>query len=831
MYGEAANLNPNAIKAVSKYSRGIGISLKGKSEVELFLFSIETYLSVFMKLLITAIASQRKLISAANIQAVLGHDPLGSLVALAKKIPFLRESFEHDVFSWFIESAKHDRTAENILSDFIKTLALTLDRVDLTKVRADLLRRSYQEFFDPETRKALGEFYTDEGLVEEVLDSVDYSGDKILDKVLLDPSCGSGTFLMGAIHRYIEAAKAKFTSAEIVKQITQRIVGIDVHPFAVTMARVNYILALTPLLDENVRQQLRELAIPIYWTDSLATHTVEMDSEMVVTVKVNVAPLGSFILPDPSKVAWDHLMNKVKHAVDSGWAEERFLQEFPEDTTLIYRKTLSDFFSIFKERAGKGKDGKWLSTLRNVTVVDSLRNRCDYVVGNPPWVRFENIDSELRERIGQHFKFFGKEASWKHQLKKIKTALDRHVDYSLAFVEAAFNYLRDSGYFGFIITSNVIRSLYAGRMRNMMIRETKILRIKDYSLTKIHLFEGALNAPLIVSCLKEKPDSKHRVKVEMVNRLNKRLKWTIAQKELPLRRRDPSSPMMIAPPKIIKAIRKMQKQCTELGQIFRISEGIATAANNVFFLKSMKPTDDKKKVAIESNCGDKLRIEKEIVSPVIRGRDIDAWTLRIESYMLLPHKETGEVLSSLPVQASRYFESHKTELLDRKRWQIAGAMQSGAPYWIAANPSKLSLSGKVGWQKIAKTIEAAHIPLMTKHPILGKRPLVVDSSLSFIMTDDKKIGKALTAILNSLPARVFASTFVNRTGGAYCQYFGWVMGLIPIPNILSHFPKELSEIKSEEDEILGEKILREIYGLKVDDIKAMRDFHEDFSIG
>lgn len=486
VYGAAANLTSDVVKDVKKYAGDLGIELKDRRGVEEFLFVVQTYLSIFMKLLVAAVAVKRKLVPFPELAELL-YPPLEAFERLADRAPFLREAFEHDAFSWFVDAAKRDKRAAAEIEDILKSIALTIDKIELEKVRVDLLRQTYQRFFDPSTRKALGEFYTNEDLVDEVLNAIGYRDD-ILDKVLLDPACGSGTFLIAAIRRFIEAGrKKKLTNIELLERITKQVVGIDIHPFAVTMARVNYLLAISELIDPSVRRVVGELKIPIYWTDSLASFSRRLEPTGLPVVEVDVAPLGKFLLPKPEDVDWDLLLDTTRRAVDEGWTEERFLQEFSEDIRLKYEHTLTSLLRTFRERAKEGRDSRWLSTLRNVMIVDMLGGKCDFVASNPPWVRIHNVDEDLRKRISDRFEFYGKGAGWNPKLKKTRVPFREQADYSMAFVEAGLRYLKEGGRLGFVITSNVIRSLYAGKMREKLLKETTLLAMIDYSLSRIQL--------------------------------------------------------------------------------------------------------------------------------------------------------------------------------------------------------------------------------------------------------------------------------------------------------------------------------------------------------
>jgi cyclopropane fatty-acyl-phospholipid synthase-like methyltransferase len=62
---------------------------------------------------------------------------------------------------------------------------------------------------------------------------------------VLDPGCGSGTFLFHAVRRYLHAAAAAGTAnADAILGAVSHVAGVDVHPVAVTFARVTYLLTI-----------------------------------------------------------------------------------------------------------------------------------------------------------------------------------------------------------------------------------------------------------------------------------------------------------------------------------------------------------------------------------------------------------------------------------------------------------------------------------------------------------------------------------------------------------------------------------------------------------
>lgn len=114
----------------------------------------------------------------------------------------------------------------------------------------DLFKALYEDLFPKPLRHALGEYYTPDWLAEHVLDQSGYSGDPAAR--LLDPACGSGTFLVAAVNRLRArlaepTAERALSKGQMCQQILNNIVGFDLNPLAVLSARANYLIALGDL--------------------------------------------------------------------------------------------------------------------------------------------------------------------------------------------------------------------------------------------------------------------------------------------------------------------------------------------------------------------------------------------------------------------------------------------------------------------------------------------------------------------------------------------------------------------------------------------------------
>jgi len=163
---------------------------------------------------------------------------------------------DQDFFHW-IRSPQ----AEVLLASIWERVLDALLTYNLTMIREDVLKGVYQQLIDPKDRHDLGEYYTPDWLCErivaEVLPPEGYA-------TVLDPSCGSGSFLRASIHHFMNSNTVG-TPNERLRDVLASVQGIDIHPVAVTIARATYVLALGKL----VNAARRPLRIPVFLADSL----------------------------------------------------------------------------------------------------------------------------------------------------------------------------------------------------------------------------------------------------------------------------------------------------------------------------------------------------------------------------------------------------------------------------------------------------------------------------------------------------------------------------------------------------------------------------------
>ena len=131
-----------------------------------------------------------------------------------------------------------------------------VSRYDWRRRRGDVLRSLYETFVPEADRKVFGEFYTPDWLaamiVEQALDEdwlcnaieraedANRNGTLLVGTGVLDPACGSGTFLYHAALRILQAPGMSTLRPEQQADVAALLLnGIDVHPVAVEIARAN----------------------------------------------------------------------------------------------------------------------------------------------------------------------------------------------------------------------------------------------------------------------------------------------------------------------------------------------------------------------------------------------------------------------------------------------------------------------------------------------------------------------------------------------------------------------------------------------------------------
>jgi methylase of polypeptide subunit release factors len=176
--------------------------------------------------------------------------------------------------------------------DVLKTVLRRFDNYNFRNIDRDIFGEMYQKCLDDDKRKRLGAFYTPPEVVNFLFDFTGYTKEnrklRARNKSVIDPACGSGTFLLEYLKRYLKAEKEAgrdlndaLMIQKVVRNVNQKLTGFDIDPFAVQLAQSNLLIHLIREKrnseEENggitteTDDHLDLPKFPVYETDSLLT--------------------------------------------------------------------------------------------------------------------------------------------------------------------------------------------------------------------------------------------------------------------------------------------------------------------------------------------------------------------------------------------------------------------------------------------------------------------------------------------------------------------------------------------------------------------------------
>jgi hypothetical protein len=406
-----------------------------------------------------------------NSAEVIAHSVLGFDVATLNPATLLAgQRFEQAGISGVVESDFFDWVLEIPGgAAFVQTLARRLGRFDWGDVDHDVLKALYESVIRTEVRKKLGEYYTPDWLAEHIVTTVVTDP---LDQRVLDPSCGSGTFVFHAVQRYLTAAEDRgIPLAGALAGLSTHVSGIDLHPVAVALARVTYLLAIgrTRLLDPT----RGPINVPVYLGDSLqwpqqdeATDLFSDDSLVISTNTGAQLYSGQLTFPESLLADAARFDGLVTTLADMAASPDRKPGKTPSLVALFRRLAISvddqqqivETFEQMCRLHDDGRDHIWGYYIRNLARPAWLarkENRVDVLVGNPPWLSYRHMSSDMQKTFramsAERGLWYGAESATQQDLS------------GLFVVRAIEQYLKVGGQFGFVFPNPVLdRTYFAG---------------------------------------------------------------------------------------------------------------------------------------------------------------------------------------------------------------------------------------------------------------------------------------------------------------------------------------------------------------------------------
>lgn len=760
--------------------------LSGSEELKPLLFAVHTYYALLMKLLAAELASLQSgsLVSSlvADLPALSGKEIQDRLADLEDGGLFarlgIRNFLEGDFFGWYLAAWHQD------LEDSIREMARALSDYEPAtgslqpEATRDLLKKLYQYLIPRELRHDLGEYYTPDWLAELVLDELGYDGH--LDSRLLDPACGSGTFLVLAIRRARDYADDKLieprTTAE---KILANIVGFDLNPLAVIASRTNYLLALG-----NLARHKDPLEIPVYLCDSILTPAVKAQSRPLAHQQDVAVPsvVGEFWIPEEvvERGQVEAMTTLLEDCVKRGYTTQQFLERCRPQLKLqkpLSEGTLAALYDKVSTLEKERKNGIWARILKNA-FAPIFMGRFDYVAGNPPWVNWENLADEYREATKSLWQTYGLFSLKGHAARLGGGKKDVAM---LMLYGSMDNYLKDGAKLGFVITQTVFKTKGAGDgFRRFRLGEQgphlKVLSTHD--LVELQPFEGASNRTAAVVLQKGKPTiypttytiwqkaKPGRIAIDLTLEEVEARTTKSSLAASPVNAAEPTSPWLTARPAALAALQKA------IGPShYQAHAGACTWANGVYWLRILQRRPDGLLLVENLHDVGKTQVKKvqtlleaDLVYPLLRGRDVSRWHAEPSAHILMtqdPSTRTGYDEDWLKgTHGHTYFDYLKEfeQVLRRRSGYERYFDPQKDPFYSMYDVAEYTFAPfKTVWREQASELTASAV-------IADPQSCIPDHKLMLVPCSSAPEAFYLAACLNSAPARLVVGSYVVAIG-------------------------------------------------------------------
>ena len=320
-----------------------------------------------------------------------------------------------DLFTWPTEVGE---------STYLREIARVVEWFDWTQNATEVAPTLYQNVISQNERKNLGEYYTPRWLAREITETV---VDDPLNQRVLDPSCGSGTFIETAVERILGHAGG-LSATETLRKLQENVVGIDIHPVAVQLAKATWVMAAkdTILATRAEGTGSGAVSAPIYLGDSMqlryntgdmfAEHSIELEtretlpgqsSQVIFSIPKELAHQQSDI---------DRLISAMATTIDQGLDTQHIADAYEMSDEC--RQSMRTVAAQMKELHAANRNHVWAYYIRNmIRPAVIAEEKVDCIIGNPPWLTYNQsadiIRQELREMSEQRYQIWagGKQAS------------------------------------------------------------------------------------------------------------------------------------------------------------------------------------------------------------------------------------------------------------------------------------------------------------------------------------------------------------------------------------------------------------------------------------
>lgn len=794
LYGQVADMSVLQAQSIGKE---MAFSWKGdaSSSIPARLFVIHTYNSMLIKLLAAEIVSAHGLTSLehpAQGMAALQNDQqlIAFIEQYIERSSLFKEAgingfVEEAIFSWYLDLAKLDMVPD-LLPAMRRLLSLlSLYRLDHLQHMRDVLRDLYQGLVPGKLRQSLGEFYTPDWLVDFTLERA--TDDGLLSQRVLDPTCGSGAFLLAVIRKKRQLAqKLNWDAHQTLSSLCTNVWGFDLNPLAVQTARVNFLIEIADLMAQCPG---REIEVPVLMADAIYSPAPSpQGNQSVVEYKIG-SQIARLDIRLPSELALnrqllDEVFERMGRDVEQGLQysqskKKMIAHQIVDAKRLdIWETSLRYTYEQVLNLHNQQWNGIWFRIVRNF-FWSATAGQFDLIIGNPPWVRWSKLPDLYRERVKPTCEDYG-------IFSKTKRHGGNELDISAMITYTVSDkWLKCNGRLAFVITGTLFKNPSSAGFRTFKLKPAQddsfyLQPVGVDDMKGLKPFEDASNHTTVVLFEKtaDRPQypvsyrtwsprtgQKKAIKASMpLDTVLSKIQFT--QKEaFPVE--NDGSPWAILEPGRFNAIKYLSMQCSWT----QGRKGITTDLNGVYFVPILQDNGNLVQVQSRPQAGrkdigsqKKVWVEPELLYPLIKGAgDFEECYLKLTApdyaeqrlYTFIPnigisnaeYEAASSALHSPALKkTAAWFRLYEPILSQRSTYR---RQMKGTPYYAIYNIGEYTFKPwKVIWPEMSSSFYAA-VAGCTEVPVVGTRTYIPDHKIYFASFDHKETAYFLCGLLNS----------------------------------------------------------------------------------
>lgn len=512
---------------------------------------------------------------------------------------------------------------------------------------------------------------------------------------IADICCGSGTFLISAYDFLLERYLQRLIDEKITDQ--RLLYQID---------------ATTSMLTLNAKRNILEMNLFGVDINPYAAEVSEFSLLLKLLEGESEATVNDFINQHSKKIL-PNLKGNIKcgnSIVDSKFYE--LMPEALEDDKLLYNIKPFDWETEFP----------FLET----------SNGFDAIIGNPPYVRIQNLVKYAPEEI----KYYQSEISGYSVAKK------ETIDKYYVFIQRAIALLNDSGYLGYIVPHKFFLIKGGASLREYITSNCQISQIIHFGVTQVFPDRSTYTAILILQKAKKETFRFKRVKRISAEILADQTGFINYSTE-----NFANEPWIFLSPETQTVFDKIRHSNTiPLKSLAEICVGLQTSADKIYIFKPAGETETTFKF---TQTGKSYEIEKAICLPTIYDLSFGLYD---------PIEANAQIIFPYTI------ENGKAEVFDERHFQK---------------------NFPLAWAYLGE-----HKESLEKRSLQGNDPKWYQFGRSQSLTRFQNASKLIWSVLSTKPPYAFDTNNVQFTGGGNGPYYALISNsdysLLYFLGILSH---------------------------------------------